>query len=70
MLHQTESTFSSVAISLVLDQILETGQIAQTDAQRLLQAGLTMEASLSDEETAKVRKVFDRLGSGVLKVIY
>lgn len=67
--HQPEAVFSQ-NVSSVLDQILETGQIAQLDAQRLLQAGMTLETSLSDEEAAKIRKICDRLGLGVLRVIY
>ncbi|MCU0552190.1 MAG: hypothetical protein MUC48_22885 [Leptolyngbya sp. Prado105] len=60
----------AMTVSSVLDRILSTGQIAQKDANWVLQAAMTLEAPLSSEEEAKMRAVFHRLGLGVLKVVY
>jgi hypothetical protein len=70
MSNQTNQASPIVAVSAVLDQILTTGQIAQQDAQWLLQAGMTLETELTPEEEAKLRVIFYRLGLGVLKVMY
>jgi hypothetical protein len=67
---QLNSTLSDMAVSSVLDQILATGQIAQSDASRVLQAAMTLESALSAEEEAKIKTVCHRLGLGMLKVIY
>ena len=67
---QTDASFPVMAVSAVLDQILSTGQIVQKDAYRILQAGMTLETSLSAEEEAKIRTIFYRLELGVLKVTY
>ncbi|MGL4621600.1 MAG: hypothetical protein ACRCZS_21480 [Chroococcidiopsis sp.] len=67
---QTHSTFSDVAVGSVLDRILSTGQIAQADAQRVLQAAMSLEIPLTAEEQTKIKTITYRLGLGVLKVVY
>ncbi len=67
---QTDRSFPTMTVSSVLDRILTTGQIAQKDANWVLQAAMTLESPLSAEEEAKIRTVFHRLGLGVLKVMY
>jgi hypothetical protein len=67
---QTNFTYCDGAVSSVLDRILATGQIAQSDAHRVLQAAMTLDSPLSAEEQTKIRVIAHRLGLGMLKVVY
>lgn len=61
---------ASVETSLAqhINRVLNSGQIARSD-QKLFLGALASDRSLSSEENAGIRQVFERLQMGLLRVV-
>lgn len=65
---QIRCNLSENTIAQVIERILASGKITRAD-QISLQRAMSSENPLSVEETRKIKRVFERLQMGLLKVV-
>ncbi|HIK29291.1 MAG: hypothetical protein N3E45_15175 [Oscillatoriaceae bacterium SKW80] len=65
---QIRCSLSENTIAQVIERILASGKITRAD-QISLQRAMSSENPLSVEETHKIKRVFERLQMGLLKVV-